>query len=225
MPITPHERGVAVGSGLNEGRENRYTIGMRVFLPLLAAIVLAAASAAAQNVTIQLPNFSQFGVNTTVVVPDSGPSPLAAERQAFYSRVMSRGLYPQRAYSAQRRAAIADVTATVHDQQKQDQEILLRSRARRTNWQRGSTAGRQADIADGQLQSVADIERQKSSQQFAAAREAADLLAQARKAREEGKSSVAAVYYGMAARKAAPDERARIEAEARALNRRPARVR
>lgn len=188
-------------------------------LPLAAVVAVAAATAEAQNVTVQLPNFSQFGVNTTVVVPDSGPSPLAAERQAFYSRVMSRGLYPQRASGAQRRAAIADVTATVHDQHQQDQELLLRSRARRTNWQRGSTTGRQADVADGQLQSVADIERRKAAQQGAAAREAAELLALAREARDAGKPSVAAVYYGMASRKAAPGERPRIEAEARALKR------
>ena len=80
---------------------------MRMTARLFAAVavlgaspVLAQSGISGANVTIQLPNFTVFGVNTTVLVPDSGPSPLARHRQTRYSRAMYGRFHPQRAIGA-----------------------------------------------------------------------------------------------------------------------------
>jgi hypothetical protein len=200
---------------------------MRYPARLLAALAamgpvpaLAQSGVSGANVTIQLPNFSVFGVNTSVLVPDSGPSPLAAQRQARYSRSMYRGFNPQRALGAQRGAAAAAVTAKIHDPQAADEAILRAARARRTNWVRGSTSPldrRQAPPAGRGLQSVADIERQRAGQSAADNRQALSLAEKARQATADGKSGVAVIYYGMAAKKATGQLKADIEREAREL--------
>lgn len=208
---------------------------MRYAALILAGLILWGASPArgqsgtsAANVTIQLPNFSTFGVNTTVLVPDSGPSPYAAQRQAFYSRVMYGRMNPQRATAAQRSAAIASVTAQVHDQRQADETILQAVRSRRANWVRGSTPARSARVpqaADPQLLSVAEIERRQRRQSAAGNREAAQLLEKARQAQDAGKTSVAAIYYDMAARRATGELAEQIERESgkvRTATKRPA---
>jgi hypothetical protein len=185
-------------------------------------IVLTAAPAAAQqgasgaNVTIQLPNFSAFGVNTTVLVPDSGPSPYARERQAAYSRAMYRGWHPQRAFGAQRSAAISSTTAQVHDPRAADEMLLRAARSRRTNWVRGSLGeqpGRLPQSADPRLASLSEIERRRAAASAAGNREAAQLVEKARQARAAGKSSVATIYYEMAARRASAALKTSIERE------------
>jgi hypothetical protein len=196
---------------------------MRWTALLLAAVCLWSASpalaqngASGANVTIQLPNFSSFGVNTTVLVPDSGPSPYARERQAFYSRVMYRGLRPQRAVGAQRRAAIASATAQVHDLRQTDESILHAARSRRTNWVRGSTPARgprMPQAANPALQSVAEIERGRATQPAAGNGEAAALVERARRAQAAGKSGVAAIYFDMAARHATGKRKQDIQHE------------
>ena len=198
---------------------------MRMTAHLIAAVAaLGASPALAQsgisgaNITIQLPNFTVFGVNTTVLVPDSGPAPLARHRQARYSRAMYGRFHPQRAIGAQRGAAIASATAKIHDPQAVDEIILRAARARRTNWVRGSTSrfDRRPRPAGPGLQSVADIERQWALESAADNREALALVGKARQLQADGKSGVAAIYYGMAAKKATGHLKRDIEGEARA---------
>ncbi|MEX0677356.1 MAG: hypothetical protein WD063_09790 [Pirellulales bacterium] len=199
---------------------------MRFTAYLLAAVAamgastaLAQSGASGANVTIQLPNFSVFGVNTTVLVPDSGPSPLARERQAQYSRAMYGRFHPQRAIGAARQAAVASATAQIHDPRAADEIILRAARARRTNWVRGSTSpfDRRAQPAGRGLQSVADIERQRALESAADRREALSLLENARQARDAGKGGVAAIYYRMAANKATGELQQDIRRETRTL--------
>ncbi|REK11983.1 MAG: hypothetical protein DWQ37_13260 [Planctomycetota bacterium] len=194
---------------------------MRGSTCLIAVLWVAGVSvAAAQNVTIQLPNFSTFGVNTTVLVPDSGRSPLAAERQAFYSRYSSLGFNRRTAYGAQRRAALSSATATIHDPAQADRDVLRRARARRTNWKRGTTRSvlpEQAEAVDPGLQSVAELQRRRADAEATQRSEARELFQKARRARDAGKPAVAAVYYGMAARRVDGPTRQRIEQEARAV--------
>jgi hypothetical protein len=201
-------------------------VAMRVAAWMVAACVaLFAARAAAQtnasgaNITLQLPNFTVFGVNTMVLAPDSGPSPLAAERQARYSRAMYGPSNPQRAIGAQRGAAMAAVTAQIHDARADDEAILRAARARRTNWSRGSTSqlDRRGAASSGGLQSIAQIERERALKSAAEEREALALLEKARQAKAAGKSSVAAIYYGMSAKKAAGQLKTQIEGEWREL--------
>ena len=93
------------------------------------------------NVSVQLPNFSTFGVNTSVLVPDSGPSPLARERQAFYSRFTPGGLNASRSVGIQRRDAMVAATVQIHDPQAADAELLRAAKARRANLSRQTLAG------------------------------------------------------------------------------------
>ena len=205
----------------------RYPARLLAVLAAMGAVpAWAQSGVSGANVTIQLPNFSVFGVNTTVLVPDSGPSPLAAQRQARYSRSMYRGFNPLRAFGAQRRAAVAAATAKIHDPQAADEAILRAARARRTNWVRGSTSRldrRQGPPAGRGLQSVADIERRRAGQSAADNRQALSLAEKARQANAGGKSGVAIIYYGMAAKKATGQLKADIEHEVRELKAQPPR--
>jgi hypothetical protein len=201
---------------------------MRNSVRLLAALAamgsLPARAQSGANVAIQLPNFSVFGVNTSVLVPDSGPSPLAAQRQARYSRSMRRGLNPQQAFGAQRGAAAAAATAKIHDPQAADEALLRAARARRTNWVRGDAAQRDrrpSPAASGGLKSVADIQRDRARARALEAannaRQARLLSEKARQAEADGKSGVAAIYYGMAAKQATGQLQLDLQRKAREL--------
>ncbi len=185
----------------------------------LLLVLLAAESALAQsgpNVTLQLPSFKSTGVNTTVIVPDSGASPLAAERQAFYSRTMY-GPRRQGAIGGSQAAGGLQVSAQIHEPRAAEAELLRSARERRATWQRGSLTGRNlaAEPASGApLLSIAEIRRRQTATANATDEEAARLLAEARRARAQGKSGAAAVYYQMAARRSGTAERAAIAAEA-----------
>ncbi len=190
---------------------------------VLVVLTVAPAFARAQSgadVTFQLPSFSATGVNTTVLVPDSGTSATAHQRQAAYQRSMYGGLTNQRSLGVDRRAAALRVTAQVHDPREAEAELLREARERRATWARGSVVpiGRPQHVAADALpalRSVADLERERAERIAARAREAKDYLAQAREARRAGKSGVAAVYYGMAASRADAQLKPVIEAEAR----------
>jgi len=109
------------------------------------------------------------------------------------------------------------VSAQVHDPRAAEAELLRSVRERRATWQRGSLAGRNTPVdstSDAPLLSVAEIRRRQASTAIARDQEADRLLAEARRARAQGKSGAAAVYYQMAARRASTSERAAIAAEA-----------
>lgn len=193
------------------------TLAALVALTLIPTFALAQSGA---DVTLQLPSFSSFGVNTTVVVPDRGPSPIARERQEFYQRSMYRGLPNQRSLGLARRDASLGVTAQVYDPRAAEAELLREFRERRATWARNSVVpiGRPQHVAADALPalgSVADLERERAARIAARTREAEEYLIQARAARQAGKSGVAAVYYGMAASRADTQLKPVIEAEAR----------
>jgi hypothetical protein len=193
-------------------------LGVTLVLAIAAGAVAQNGGTSAANVTIQLPNFSVFGVNTSVLVPDSGPSPYAAQRQAFYSRVMYGRGSPQRAIGAQRSAAVAAATAQVHDFRESEASLLQAARSRRTNWVRGSTnsQARLADVADPRLLSVAEIERRRAEPVPDNSAEAEALLAKARQAEAAGKPKVAAIYYQMAAKRAGNTPKGEVPARSQA---------
>jgi hypothetical protein len=178
---------------------------------------LAQGGTSGANVTLQLPSFSTVGVNTSVLVPDSGAAPFAAHRQAAYGRTTYRGLNPQQAIGAQRAAAVASVSAQVHDLRKIDEEILHNARSRRANWVRGSTAARPLGSADPALLSVAEIERRHGLPDPVANREATALVEKAQLAQATGKPRVAALYYKLALKRATGPLKDEIEQAARGL--------
>jgi hypothetical protein len=157
-----------------------------------------------------------MGVNTTVVVPDRGASPLARKRQAFYARSMY-GPRRQKAIGGSLATGGTQVSVQVHDPRAAEAELLRSVRQRRATWRRGSLAGRDipaSTTSNAPPLSVAEIRRRQSAAAGAQEAETARLLAEARRARSQGKSGAAAVYYQMAARRARPTERAAIAAEA-----------
>ena len=167
---------------------------------------LAVESAFAQsgpNVTLQLPSFQSTGVNTTVIVPDRGASPLAAQRQAFYGRSMY-GPRRQSPIGSSQAGGGTQVSVQVHDPSAAEAQLLRSVRERRATWQRGSLAGRSKPVdssSGARLLSVAEIRRRQATDASATTDEAARLLAEARRARAQGQSGAAAVYYQMAARR------------------------
>lgn len=181
--------------------------------------LLVAKSALAQsgpNVTLQLPSFHSTGVNTTVIVPDSGASPLAAERQAFYARSMY-GPRRQRAIGNAAAVGRTQVSVQVHDPHAAEAELLRSVRERRATWQRGSLAGHSlsAELPPSPpLLSIAEIRRRQATAATENENESARLLTEARRAQAQGKSGAAAVYYQMAARRVDATKRAAIVAEA-----------
>jgi hypothetical protein len=198
---------------------------MRLTARLLLGLAFVGASQAlgqgGANVTVQLPNITTFGVNTSVLVPDSGPSPLARHRQAQYSRAMYGGFPRQRAFGAQTNVGMAGVTAQIHDQRATDDAILRAARARRTNWVRGGTASSLGSLTtDGRLlESVADIERRRAFEQADDNQQAEALVEKAGLAHRSGKTGVALIYLEMAARQASGQLKGRIESEAAQLKR------
>jgi hypothetical protein len=193
---------------------------------MLAAWACCATPALAQsgaNVTLQLPNFSIFGVQTTVVVPDSGPAPLARDRMVRAGRNQFGGLPPQRAIGRERRDAIASVTAKIHDADAADRAVRQQARADRPP-AAASAAQLPSVPAVGQLQSVAEIKRRRALEAAQNRQQALAHLDKAREARRDGKPAIAAIYYTMAAKHAAPDLKRQIEAEARTVSQKPPRV-
>jgi hypothetical protein len=182
--------------------------------------VLSARAQSGANATLQLPTYSTFGANTTVLVPDRGVSAVARERQSFYERTMYGGQPQIRAFGLAREDRSLHVTARVHDLQAAEAEVLSDVRARRANWTRGSLGAldpRTGSVLRPDLKSVAEYERERAAYVSARQRESEELLSQARRTRAAGKHGAAAVYYDMAARRADDAVRQKIEAEASEL--------
>jgi hypothetical protein len=145
-----------------------------------ALLVLMASAASASAQVVQLPSFHSFSVDTTVVVPDSGPSAVASQRAARSSQSQLRGLPGSRAIGRDRQAAGAAVRAQVHDPEAAEGELSRRALAARGTGERTDMSGRppvsasRADPSrsvaalDPALPSVAEIKRARLAQQSAA---------------------------------------------------------
>lgn len=178
------------------------------------------------NGILQLPSFSAFGVNTTVVVPDSGPSPLARQRQAYYSRFTPGGIAAGRGVGIDRRDAGASVQAQVHDRLAADATVLANVRARRANITRKSLeqrVSRRPPAVENALKSVAEIKAERAAAAANNQQEARTLFERAKKARAAGKNNVADIYFGMAKRVATGDLMSEIDAAIRAAAEAPGR--
>lgn len=196
---------------------------MRTCLLGCLAVLFVAGEAAAQ--TIQLPSFSSFGVNTTVVVPDSGGAFITRDRRSYQNLNSFRGFTPIRGRGISRQTTGIGITAQIHDPAAADAALLSRSSAAGTPVAKDAAslrigAGRAA--TDAPLGSVAELKQRRARQ---AARQAAETQREAkaffdkgRQAQAAGKSSLAAVYFGMAARRATGPLRDKIVLHIDALN-------
>jgi hypothetical protein len=184
------------------------------------AVILAAGAAQAQ--VIQLPSFSAVGVNTTVVVPDSGGVYLGGDRRVSSGLNTFGGIPRNRGWGIQRQAAGMGITARIHDPRAADAAQLGKF-VRRPTTSNGPAlaidAGRAAH--DAPLGSVAELKARRAQlaadQASAADRKVNELLMKARAAQAEGKMSVAAIYLRMAARQATGTLREEVASEMAAL--------
>lgn len=97
---------------------------MTLRLTLIAAVLVVASRAEAQNITVQQPVMRTFGVGTTVVAPDRGGAYAAGVRRAADSRFRG-GFFPQPA-AVGREMSGGNVTvhAWIHDLREMDEQVL-----------------------------------------------------------------------------------------------------
>jgi hypothetical protein len=195
---------------------------MRATILTLAFTVLGlvVASATAHGQAVQLPTFSMFAVETTVLAPDSGGAQLGGVRRGSYSIDSFGGIPRNRGWGITRQASGVGVTVQIHD--PDEAEAALRgSLVRRHDAVPGPArplriaAGDAA--SDAPLASIAEIERQRAAQAAAGQQEAIALVEKARLAQQAGKTGVAAIYLRSAARRATGALRETIERELRSL--------
>lgn len=164
--------------------------------------------------TIQLPSFSNVGVNTTVIVPDSGGGVVARDRRASHGYSTFSGLPRTQGWGIRRQAGAIGVTAQIHDPAAAD--AALRAAARRNGGGNATDAltigaGTAAGSAPpGSMQELAALRHQQVAE---TQRDAIQWLQKARDAHQAGKASVAKIYYRMAARQATGELHDSIVAE------------
>ena len=140
--------------------------------------------------TIQLPSFSSFSVDTTVVVPDSGRAPAAGTRRASSGTSTFGGFPRQRASGSNWQAARIHVLAKIHDPAEADRALLDQALAGRAP-SPDPAVTLKPDVTPAAtepgLASVAQIERQRIAQSVARQREAFTLYEKGRQAQAAGK--------------------------------------
>lgn len=166
---------------------------------LMSAIVLGLAAEAGAQV-IQLPSFSSFGVDTTVIVPDSGRARAGGAQRGSSASNSTRGIPGNRAAGVNRQAAGTHVTVQIHDPQAADARALQHAPTPRA-------------AIDPPAVSMLEMAHRRVEKASAQQREAEAVFAKGRRAQATGKPSVASIYYRMAARQANGELRTRIETE------------
>lgn len=181
------------------------------FLSLMLMLLLAPLARAQ---TLQLPSFHSFGIDTTVVVPDSGPAALARDRRANYGVSNFGGLPRNRGWGISLNAGGGGATAQIHD--PRTAEPTAAANERRTSAIEGprnlQSAAGQAAI-DPPLAGVAELARRRAEQSQAQGADVAALIEKARQAKAAGKDSVAAIYYRAAAAQATGELKRQIDVE------------
>ncbi|HEV3136493.1 MAG TPA: hypothetical protein VGZ26_01290 [Pirellulales bacterium] len=184
-----------------------------------------AASGSAQ--TIQLPSFTSFSVDTTVLVPDSGRAATAGTKRASSASSNFGGFPKQRAAGVNRQAAGMSVLAKIHDPFEVDTAFLQQAAARHATANDDGAAARTAPAppsggarlaGDPGLRSVAEIERQRTNKSVAQQHEAFALYEKGRQAQAVGKAGVAIVFFRSASHRATGTLKQEIDADLKALN-------
>jgi hypothetical protein len=193
-------------------------------------VLCAATSARAQApAVVQLPSFSSFSVDTSVSAPDRGSVSLGGVgRSSTGSTAFGPGIGPgNRSFGRSTSSSNTSVRATIHDLDALDRATLDRANANRTaNKPSGGTdharrlaAARQSSAGQVPAGSVADARRQRAAEVVSEQAETNANLKRAREAAAAGKTSVAAMFYKLAAKHASGDLKSQVEKEAAALAR------
>ncbi len=200
------------------------------FCLLLAAVMLAAATARGQ--AVQLPTYSYFGTGTVVSVPDRGSVYTAGVNRAASGRnEFGTPLLPfrNRSIGSERSASSVWTSVYIHDFEAMDEYLLSQARGTSTAGlappaaRSASTAlaGRQLaprsgiaprpawqtrqtpQPASGPLaKSVDQLRSERAGEQEARIAEAQSLFERGRIAEQSGKTNVARIYYQQASRRA-----------------------
>ena len=100
----------------------------------LVSFVGSCAAQVTQNVTVQLPTFHQFGVSTTVVVPDRGSLYLGGVNRSSLGRRQFGSPLPGIGYRGIGRSSVAggvSISATIIDHDQIDRALLAEAARRR----------------------------------------------------------------------------------------------
>jgi hypothetical protein len=167
-------------------------------------------SARGQGITLQLPTYRTFRTVTTVSVPDrggidaGGVSRSRSSRQHFGTPLTHGGV----AVGADRQASGLHVSASIHDHQEMDRQMLAPS-ADRIATDSSAAARGPAPLLPSVAQSRARQQAAAESRQF----EAETCLKRGLDAVAAGKLGVAKIHLQMAARRASGSLKQRIAAE------------
>jgi hypothetical protein len=191
---------------------------MRLGIFFAAIALIPVTNVAGQ--TIQLPSFTSFSVDTTVLVPDSGRAATAGSKRAGSGRSSFGGFPKQRAAGSQRQAAGMHILAKIHDPDEADKALLQQATARGStalDQPAAPTAGLARAAVDPGLKSIAEIKRQRATQLANQQREAFALYEKGRQAQVAGKAGVAAVFFRSASSRASGTLKQEIDADLKAL--------
>jgi hypothetical protein len=219
-----------------------------IILSLVSLGHVAGDALAQQATSVQLPTFSFFSVATTVSVPDGGSTYMGGigrsseGRNEFGSPLLGKLPYLGRPFNntgigSQTSASSVRVTAQIHDFEAMDafllgqpgaalplgamqphgaaalgMTLLPRTPAIGAIW--SSPPAAESQLAAG----LADAQARRSAQATARTDEARDFFERAQKAEAAGKSSVAKIYYQMAARRATGELKDQAVAKLEALS-------
>jgi hypothetical protein len=200
----------------------------------------------AQGTAVQLPSYSYFTTNSSVVVPDRGAAYLGGVNRARSgTSEFGTPLAPlrNRSFGLERSASGTSVSVYVHDFQAMDEMLLgpdfrsgLRAAVGSGDPRRAAESGdprrssgdpRQprALSASESLPSVKEILAQRRRDQDIRQAEAQDFFERGQSAEEAGKINVARIYYQMAAKRASGPLKEQVLAKLDSIRRpQPARL-
>lgn len=176
-------------------------------LRLALPFVLIALPSSAQAQTVQLPTFQQFGVSTTVVVPDRGATSLGGVGRAAQgsNQFGFPGVPGNRSSAAAASASRSSVSVQIHDFEAMDRALLDQAAAMRTSTNSPiASHPRSARLPGRTAEAFSSLKEIRRARQKSPPAESnsAELMARADAARAAGNLGSARVLYQMAARRA-----------------------
>jgi hypothetical protein len=172
------------------------------------AVLAFAAEADAQAHVVQLPSFSYFTTNTSVLVPDGGAAYLGGVNRAG-SGSTSRGIpglgglpFGNRGSANYASGGGMQVTATIQDLHAMDEALLAQTAKSATS---GAADLSLQSTATRPVASLAEIRQQQAAAAQSQQAEAEELFNQGVTQYDQGKLGVAKIYLQMAARRATGD--------------------
>jgi hypothetical protein len=199
---------------------------------LLGAFAGSLVAVTSQAQVLQLPTYSYFSTDSSVLVPDRGAAMLGGvSRSSSGSNQFGPPFFPpSQSNGSSRGASVSSVTAQIHDMDDMDRAVLAQA-ARAGNGARsprGLAPGADAAGTPGAAQepqyvpapvaSVADLAARKAAADAAQEQEGERLVAKAREAIAAGKTGAAKVYLQMAARRATGPRKTQILALMQAMD-------